>query len=208
MKKYKRDIYKAIGILVPCLLAGVLSRFDDAYFAYLCFTFYFLASSYALYAKIRYRYIGANHVFFPTLNDDYTKTTTLVFGLVILIGAVVYGFYMNHFGLYVTGICLLGTIIFLNGLYDLPNGELKIKNGFFRLYGLDNKIDVTDIDVVEIYSSKIVVVTSHKEKLVASNFAIDERYATLIRAYVLGQTNGQTIVLDCLSNTPYLNTQS
>ena len=208
MKKYKRDIYKAIGILVPLLLAGILGRFNDAYFAYLCFAVYFLASSYSLYTKINYRYAGGDHVVFPTVNDSYTKITTLVFGILTMVAAMGYGFYTDHYGLHVAGLCLLGAIIFVNGLYDLPNGELEIKNGFFSFYGLDNKIALKDVATVEIYSGKIVVLTHGQEKLMANNFAIDEKHAALLKAYIVDQTNGQTTVSDHLSNIPYLNMQN
>jgi hypothetical protein len=140
---------------------------------------------YNLYSKFQYRKGKVNYILFPTVNDQYSKLTSIILGLLICVLSITGIFWTDEFKLYGAVGILVGLLMFCNGIFDLPKGILKIEGNEMSIAGADGKIDIRQVKELNIYNDRIIVTNIYNESQRLGNLEIDVVSAQLINNYIL-----------------------
>ena len=140
---------------------------------------------YNLYSKFQYRKGNANYILFPTVNDQYSKVTSVILGLIVCVLSVVAIVWTDNFRHYAALGILVGMLVFCNGIFDLPKGMLKIEGNEMNIAGLDGKIDIRQVKELNIYNDRIVITNIYNENQRLGNLEIDVVSAQRIDNYIL-----------------------
>ena len=184
MKKYKDDIKTIIEVLTFGLIYMSISTIDNPIVSYIFLGLWIAYWTYNLYSKFQYRKGKADYILFPTQNDQYSKTTSITLGLIIFalsIIAIVWTKSFNHYG--IIGITI-GLLVFLNGLFDLPKGIMKVETNVLSISGLKNKIDIRQLKEINIYKERMLLTNLYDEIQRVDNLAIDPVSSKLIDNYI------------------------
>lgn len=92
---------------------------------------------------------------------------------------------------------IIGLLVFLNGLFDLPKGVMKIENNFLSVSVLKNKIDIRQIKGIKIYKERMILTNIDNKTERVDNLAISQESAQLIESYISEKGNNidLTIIL-------------
>lgn len=145
--------------------------------------------SYNLYTKFQYRKGKADYILFPTQNDQYSKTTSITLGLIILtlsVAAIILTKSDYHYE--IVGITI-GLLVFLNGIFDLPKGVMKVEGNDLTISGLRNKIDIRQLKEINIYKERMILTNISNEIERVENLAISPDSAQLIERYISEKKN-------------------
>jgi len=74
--------------------------------------------------------------------------------------------------------------VFLNGLFDLPKGMIKVDANELSISGLKNKVDIRQLKEIQIYKEKLLLANIYNEIQRIDNLAIDQDSAKIICRYI------------------------
>ena len=184
MKDPKKSIIKALITIsvIGFIVFVYFSKSQIFSIFFLCL--YIFSSLYSLIDKLRHRFGKANAIYFPTVNDEYTQSTSTILGSIIILLTLILLLSLQESNFYVCAGFIFGLSTLLNGLFDLPNGRITLNKKMIKLFGIDENIPQSDIKIVEIFNNRIVLSKTNEEKLTANNLLIDFKYATKIETYI------------------------
>ena len=184
MKKYKNDIKTIIEVLTLGLIYMSISTINNPFVSYLFLGLWIVYWTYKLYSKFQYRNGNADYILFPTQNDQYFKTTSIILGLFIFTFSIVASVWTKSFNHYeIIGITI-GLLVFLNGLFDLPKGMMKVQANELNISGLKNKIDIRQLREIIIYKDRMLFTNFYDEIQWVDNLDIDADAAKRIDSYI------------------------
>ncbi len=184
MKKYKDDIKTIFEVLTYGLIYMSISTIDNPIVSNIFLGLWIVYWIFNLYSKIQYRKGKADYILFPTQNDKYYKTTSITLGIIVFllsIAGIIWTKSFNNYGL--IGITI-GLLVFLNGIFDLPKGMLKVKTNEMTITGLKNKIDIRQLKEINIYNERLLLTNIYNEIQRVDNLDIDIDSAKLIDRYI------------------------
>lgn len=132
-----------------------------------------------------------------TKRYGHIKTTSITLGLIIFILSIVAIIWTKLDNQYEIFGIIIGLLVFLNGLCDLPKGVMKIENNFLSVSGLKNKIDIRQIKGIKIYKERMILTNIDNKTERVDNLAISQESAQLIESYISEKGNNidLTIIL-------------
>lgn len=105
-------------------------------------------------------------------------------------------FFSYSFNNSITGLSI-GILVLFNGLFDLPKGMIKIDSNLIDITGLQKKVDQNDLNKIEIYNDRILLINVNNESTSLDNFNIDVNSALLIENYILSnKTNLELSIIN------------
>ncbi|MFN3755219.1 hypothetical protein [Flavobacterium sp.] len=185
MRKYKDDIKTILQVLVFGIIYLSISTIDNPIVSIMFLGLWIGYLIYNLYSKFQYRKGNANYILFPTVNDQYSKVTSVILGLIVCVLSVVAIVWTDNFRHYAALGILVGMLVFCNGIFDLPKGMLKIEGNEMTIAGLDGKIDIRQVKELNIYNDRIVITNIYNENQRLGNLEIDVVSAQRIDNYIL-----------------------
>lgn len=200
MKKYTEDIKTIIKVLLYILIYVFISYVKNPIAFTIFWGILILLVLYEIYSKIQYRIGKSTYILFPTMNDNYSKTTTVIIGGIISLlsfGAMVY---WNTFNEYIVIGIVLGLLVLTNGLLDLPNGRLNIKGNLIKISNLSSSIDQNDLKEIHISKEQLILILTQGEVKRVPNLDLDFNAAQLIQNYISShQTNPDLVIINRLN---------
>jgi hypothetical protein len=161
-----------------------ISTINNPFVSYLFLGLWIVYWTYKLYSKFQYRNGKADYILFPTQNDQYFKTTSIILGLFIFTFSIVASVWTKSFNHYeIIGITI-GLLVFLNGLFDLPKGMMKVQANELNISGLKNKIDIRQLREIIIYKDRMLLTNIYNEIQRVDNLDLDADTAKLIDRYI------------------------
>lgn len=185
MRKYKDDINTILQVLMFGIIYLSISTIDNPIVSIIFLGLWIGYLIYNLYSKFQYRNGNPNYILFPTVNDQYSKITSVILGLIVCVLSVVAIVWTDDFRLYGALGILVGVLVFLNGVLDLPKGMLKIEGNVMNIAGIDGKIDIRQVKELNIYNDRIVVTNIYNKNQRLGNLEIDVVSAQYIDNYIL-----------------------
>ena len=197
MKNYKDDLKTIFQVLTYILIYMSFVTMDNPVLSYTFIGIFIVFIAYELYSKMQYRKGKANYVLFPTLNDLYSKMTSITIGLMAITASIIAVIWTNTFNHYcVIGLCV-GLLIFLNGIFDLPNGLIKIRDNSLKITGLKTNVDQRQLKEIKIFKEKILLTNVYDELIRIDNFNINPESAKLIELYLTkNKTNDELKIIN------------
>jgi hypothetical protein len=186
MKKYKDDIKTIIEVLAFVLIFTSIATINNPLISYFCLGLWIILWTFNLYSKIQYRKGKVDYILFSTQNDQYSKTTSITLGLLILVLSIVGIIWtkaLNHYA--IIGI-IIGLLVFFNGIFDLPKGRIKIEGNTISISGLTTTIDQRQLKEIKISTERIILTNINAEIQRVDNLDIDPESAKLIDRYISG----------------------
>ncbi|WP_196890129.1 hypothetical protein [Aureivirga sp. CE67] len=194
MKKYKEDIFTIIQLVTFILAWFAFAQIDNPIFAIFSGVFWIFLWSRNIYYKIQYRKNKLPDVIrIPTQNDNYYKTTSLSFGVMLIVGMSFWIYYANElifipiFGL------VSGILIFINGIIDIPKGEIKIENSELKIHGIKDKILINSINSIQIENDRLVINKGENSIVKLDKLELDKDWNTKIIAFLNKNLNTEEI---------------
>lgn len=184
MKKYKDDIKTIFEVLTFGLVYMSISTINNPIVSFMFLGLWIVYWIYSLYSKMQYRKGKADYILFPTQNDNYYTTSSITLGLIVFTGSIagiVWTEYFDDYG--VIGITI-GLLVFLNGLFDLPKGMMKVESNELSISGLNNKIDIRQLKEISIYKERLLLTNIYSEIQRVGNLDIDTESAKQIDRYI------------------------
>lgn len=165
---------------------------DNPIFSYTILGLWTIFWIYNLYSKIQYRLGKVDYILFPTQNDQYSKMTYLTLGLMVIgfATASVIWFKPSNYHILIT--FAVGSIVFFNGVFDLPKGKMKITGNQIKMSGLKDKIDKRQLKEISISPERIILTTINDGIQRVGNLDIDKVSAKLICNYISENSNDAT----------------
>lgn len=174
IRKYKDDIKTILQAVMFGIIYLSISTINNPIVSILFLGLWIGYLLYSLYSKFLYRKGKVNYILFPTVNDQYSKITSVILGLIICALSIAGVIWTESFKLYGGAGVLVGVLMFCNGIFDLPKGMLEIKGNYMNIAGANEKIDIRQIKEVSIYKDRIVVTNIYNENQRFGNLEIDE----------------------------------
>lgn len=193
MKKYKNDLKTILEVLLFLVIYFSFSALKSPIITIAVFGLAIVYWSYNLYTKLQYRKGNADYMLIPTVNDQYSKITSIVLGLAacaLSISAIVW---KHEYRIYGSIGIAVGLLILLNGIFDLPKGRLKIDGNILTLTGIDEKVDIRQLSEINIYSNKLVITNMYSESQRLDNLNLDAVSAQRIENYIIDNKKGSTL---------------
>ena len=100
MKKYKDDLKTIFQVSTYILISMSFVTMDNPILSYTFTGLFTVSMAYELYSKMQYRKGKANYVLFPTLNDLYSKMTSITIGLMAITASIIAVIWTNTFNHY------------------------------------------------------------------------------------------------------------
>lgn len=203
MKKYKEDIKTIIKVLLYILIYVFISYVKNPIAFTIFWGILILLVLYEIYSKIRYRIEKSTYILFPTMNDNYSKTTRIIIGGIISLLSFGTMVYWNTFNEYILIGIVLGLLVLTNGLLDLPNGRLNIKGNLIKISNLSSSIDQNDLKEIHISKEQLLLIPIDGEVKRIPNLDLDFKSAKLIQDYLLNhRTNPDLAIINRLNPSP------
>lgn len=189
MKKYKDDIKTIFEVLTFGLVYMSISTINNPIVSFMFLGLWIVYWIYSLYSKMQYRKGKADYILFPTQNDNYYTTSSITLGLIVFTGSIAGIAWTEYFDDYgVIGITI-GLLVFLNGLFDLPKGMMKVESNELSISGLNNKIDIRQLKEISIYKERLLLTNIYSEIQRVGNLDIDTESAKQIDRYISENNN-------------------
>jgi len=193
MAEHKYDIKTIIEVLTFGLIYMSISTIDNPIVSFMFLGLWIAYWTHNLYSKFHYRKGKADYIRFPTQNDQYSKTTSITLGLVIFVLSITAIVWHNSFNYYAVIGITIGLLMFLNGLFDLPKGMMKVDANELSITGLKNKIDIRQLKEIKIYKERMILTNVYDEIQRIDNLAIDTDSAQLIDRYISELKNNNVL---------------
>ena len=163
--------------------------------------FWLFVWSFNIYDKIKYRNQKyQDEIRFPTQNDSYFKMTSLSLGSMLTIGMIVWISLMTEFTFIPIVGLTAGLLILINGIIDVPKGQLKLENSKLKSIGLKEEIELNTIESINIDSNQITI---HKEKnsmIKLDRLELNEKWTAKISEFLNKRLNKEEVKITCGNN--------
>jgi hypothetical protein len=193
MAEHKYNIKTIIEVLTFGLIFISISTIDNPIVSFIFLGILIAYWTHNLYSKFQYRKGKADYIRFPTQSDQYSKTTSITLGLVIFALSVIVIVWQNSFKYHAVIGITIGLLVFLNGLFDLPKGMMKVHANEISITGLKNKIDIRQLKEIKIYKERMILTNVYDEIQRIDNLAIDTDSAQLIDRYISELKNNNVL---------------
>lgn len=184
MRKLKDDLKTIIEIITFGTLYLSFSNIDNPILSYIFLSLWTAYWMWNIYLKIQYRKGKESYLLVPTVNDDYSKMTSITLGAILVFLTSILAFWKPEIFGYNIIMFVVGMILFINGILDLPKGKIEIDGNILSITGLIDKINVEDIQSLEIMTNKIILVNNTSKITRLDNFNIDAKVANTIEKYL------------------------
>jgi len=203
MKKYRDDIKTIFQVLSYIALCFAISMIDNPIVAIISGGFWLFVWSFNIYDKIKYRNKKyQDEIRFPTQNDSYSKMTSLSLGSMLTIGMIIWITLMTEFTFIPIIGLIAGLLILINGIIDVPKGQLKLENSKLKSIGIKGEIELSTIESINIDSNQITI---HKEKsstIKLDRLELNEKWTSKISEFLNEKLNTEEVKITC-GNTVY-----
>ncbi|HTD98841.1 MAG TPA: hypothetical protein VK668_06120 [Mucilaginibacter sp.] len=194
MNQRKSNIRTIFEVLTYLLIYFSISFIDNPLISIFSLGLWVAFWIYNLYKKVQYRNgIKLNIVIFPTLNDDYSKMTSITLGIMIIAGSLIGYFAFSILILYCIIGSTVGIIIFLNGVLDLPKGWIIIENNLFRINSIEEEIDLKLLKEIIVKNDQITLTNQLGEHKNVNLLNLDSASGENIKRYITERLNHNTI---------------
>lgn len=184
MKKYKKDLQTIVEVILFILIIFSFSTINSPFISFVFLGLWIILWSVNLCSKIQYRKGNAVYMLIPTQNDQYLKTTSITLGIIIFSFSLISIFIFKTFTHYsIIGI-VIGILVFLNGVFDLPKGIMKIEGNSIEVSGLSKPVDIRQLKEIKIDSKGIKFTNIYDETQRVNNLVIDIESSKLIEEYI------------------------
>lgn len=187
MEKYSKNLRTIAETLTYFILIIGVTSIENKVFSYCYFGIWGLFGIYNIYYKIRYKKGKFDLVHFPTKNDNFYKSSFIIIGAAIFICSFLAIFWSKELNQYIILGNVIGMIILINGLLEIPRGELKITDQTLTIYGISGKkASVSDDKIVQIVISKdqIEIIDSLEKTTIINHLNLDSNAASSIEKYI------------------------
>lgn len=176
---------------------------DNPIVAIISGAFWLFVWSFNIYDKIKYRNKKyQDEIRFPTQNDSYFKMTSLSLGSMLTIGMIIWVMLMTDFTFIPIIGLMAGILILINGIIDVPKGQLKLENSKLKSIGINEEIELNEIESIHIDSNQITI---HKEKNITiklDRLELNEKWTSKISEFLYDKLNTEKVKITC-GNTVY-----
>ena len=198
MKKYRDDIKTIFQVLSYIALYFAIIMIDNPIVAIISGGFWLLVWSFNIYDKIKYRNQKyQDEIRFPTQNDSYSKMTSLSLGSMLSIGMIIWITQMTEF----TFIPIIGLIasllILINGIIDVPKGQLKLENSKLKSIGLKEEIELSEIESINIDSNQITIRKDKNSTINLDKLELNEKWTSKIAEFLNKKLNTEEVKITC-----------
>ncbi|QNR85406.1 hypothetical protein H9N25_02675 [Pedobacter riviphilus] len=183
MRELKDDLRTIIDVITFGLLYLSFSIIDYPILSYIFLGLWTAYWTWNIYSKIQYRKGKAQYILIPTINDDYSKMTSIILGFILFSLAIILWLWKPEIFNLELILLIVGLLLFINGLLDLPKGKIELQENFLSITGFKGKINVKDIKSLEIMTNKIILVDNTAKTTRFDNFNIDINSAIKIENY-------------------------
>jgi hypothetical protein len=184
MKNYWKDIRTIGEVLFFILVYLSLSRIQNPLYTFCLLAIYVIYWSYNFYTKLRYRQGKANYLLFPTKNDEYSRMTSITIGSLLLLASLAFLLWKQPASVYAIIGLVIGLLVLLNGLFDVPKGQLSIQHGLIRFSALDHPIDPRSVKEIRISREQIRLTTDQEHTQQINHLLLDSNSIARIRSYL------------------------
>ncbi len=190
----ENDIKTIFTVIATIIIYFVLLSLNNHLFSgiFFCITVFFWI--YNIYDKVKYRNsLYENQLRFPTQNDSHSKVASLFFGILIITGVALMIYVTKEYSIsYFIGL-VIGLILLTNGILDLPKGCLHIKEDSIYFAGANDSIEVSEIQLVEIYNEKIEITDNSNIKKRITLIELDESWANKIKSMLTQRLDNEIV---------------
>ena len=203
MKKYRDDIKTIFQVLSYIALYFVISMIDNPIVAIISGGFWFFVWSFNIYDKIKYRNKKyQDEIRFPTQNDSYSKMTSLSLGSMFTIGMIIWITLMTEFTFIPIIGLIAGLLILINGIIDVPKGQLKLENSKLKSIGIKEEIELSTIESINIDSNQITIRKEKSSTIKLDRLELNEKWTSKISEFLNEKLNTEEVKITC-GNTVY-----
>lgn len=202
MKKYRDDIKTIFQVLSYIALYFAISMIDNPIVAIVSGGFWLFVWSFNIYDKIKYRNQKyQDEIRFPTQNDSYSKMTSLSLGSMLTIGMIVWISLMTKFTFIPIVGLIAGLLILINGIIDVPKGQLKLENSKLKSIRLKDEIELNTIESININSNQITILKEKNSTVKLDRLELNEKWTAKISEF-LNERLTEEVKITC-GNTVY-----
>ena len=153
--------------------------------------------TYNIYDKISYRKRSSpDEIRFPTQNDSYYKTTSIILGTLILLASLIWLIWQGDAeAIPIVGL-VGGILVLLNGLLDLPKAQIKIADGSIMLTEINEAISTENISFIEITQDSIRIIGEAHQQISLKYLQLDEEWAEKIRSFLSTSIDNEIISIN------------
>jgi hypothetical protein len=198
MKKYRDDIKTIFQVLSYLALYFAISMIDNPIVAIICGGFCLFIWSFNIYDKIKYRNQKyQDEIRFPTQNDSYYKMTSLSLGSMLTIGMIIWITLMTEFTFIPIVGLIVGLLILINGIIDVPKGQLKLENSKLKSIGLKEEIELSSIESINIDSNQITIRKDKNSTINLDKLELNEKWTSKIQDFLNEKLNTEEVKITC-----------
>jgi hypothetical protein len=203
MKKYRDDIKTIFQVLSYIALYFAISMIDNPIVAIISGAFWFFVWSFNIYDKIKYRNKKyQDEIRFPTQNDSYYKMTSLSLGSMLTIGMIIWITLMTEFTFIPIIGLSAGILVLINGIIDVPKGQLKLENSKLKSIGIKEEIELSTIESINIDSNQITIRKEKSSIIKLERLELNEKWTSKISEFLNEKLNTEEVKITC-GNTVY-----
>jgi hypothetical protein len=198
MKKYRDDIKTIFQVLSFIALYFLFIMIDNPIVAIISGGFWLFVWSFNIYDKIKYKNKKfQDEIRFPTQNDSYYKMTSLSLGIMLTIGMIIWITLMTEFTFIpIVGI-IAGILILINGIIDVPKGQLKLENSKLKSIGLKEEIELSAIESINLDSNLITIRKDNNSTIKLDKLELNEKWTSNISDFLNEKLNTDEIKITC-----------
>ena len=196
MKKFKGDVKTIAEILIVILIYFGIASYDAPFISYLAIGLCILFWTYGLLEKYQYIKGKSSYILIPTNRDDYSKLTSCVLGVLIVVGCIVYSIFVSQSFTYFMALAIAaGLLIFINGIFDLPKARVEIKKGKFIILGANEKLNQSEVSEIEISNERINFKHNSGRNIFVDDLKLDKDSAQQVIQYIKADVANKHIAL-------------
>ena len=175
-----------------------ISMIDNPVVSIISGGFWLFIWTFNIYDKIKYRnqkYL--DQIRFPTQNDLYHKTTSLSLGSMLTIGMIIWISIMRELTFIPIIGLIAGLLIFINGIIDVPKGQLKLENSKLKSIGLKEEIELSEIESINIDRNQITIRKEKNSKINLDKLELNEKWTSKIAEFLNKKLNTEEVKITC-----------
>jgi hypothetical protein len=198
MKKYRDDIKTIFQVLSFIALYFLFIMIDNPIVAIISGGFWLFVWSFNIYDKIKYKNKKfQDEIRFPTQNDSYYKMTSLSLGIMLTIGMIIWITLMTEFTFIPIFGIIAGILILINGIIDVPKGQLKLENSKLKSIGLKEEIELSAIESINLDSNLITIRKDNNSTIKLDKLELNEKWTSKISDFLNEKLNTDEIKITC-----------
>jgi hypothetical protein len=198
MKKYRDDIKTIFQVMSFIALYFLFIMIDNPIVAIISGGFWLFVWSFNIYDKIKYKNKKfQDEIRFPTQNDSYYKMTSLSLGIMLTIGMIIWITLMTEFTFIPIFGIIAGILILINGIIDVPKGQLKLENSKLKSIGLKEEIELSAIESINLDSNLITIRKDNNSTIKLDKLELNEKWTSKISDFLNEKLNTDEIKITC-----------